>query len=329
MSKIWWCNMSHCLLFNEPDMFYLRYGFSLGKKDREALDSVAHGDFVLMYFDGKINNQLHSAHYRTPSHGSRGRNLRGLCKVGKRYLLSPISPPELEPGDISLACWIFNPPIPLTRDITRRLRSKIAVDGPFDMQGNVKERYFCQFSLEALSGLGLRSSSVCPEWAIPIVRHSELGDAHESAVDSASTKGIELVVDSETSRSQSIARQQAARRMAETARRTAMGANGQEATRILKNKEFRFGNLQELELHVKDLIARQNARCAITGLPLQFDDEHTDTELLCSLDRIDSDGHYELGNLQVVCRFVNRWKGDENDAQFRRLIELIRGTHGA
>jgi hypothetical protein len=33
-------------------------------------------------------------------------------------------------------------------------------------------------------------------------------------------------------------------------------------------------------------------------------------------------GHYELGNLQVVCRFVNRRKNDGSDAEFRRLIGL-------
>lgn len=31
-----------------------------------------------------------------------------------------------------------------------------------------------------------------------------------------------------------------------------------------------------------------------------------DPELAASLDRIDSDGHYERGNLQVVCWFSNR-----------------------
>lgn len=44
-----------------------------------------------------------------------------------------------------------------------------------------------------------------------------------------------------------------------------------------------------------------------------------------SLDRIDSDGHYEAGNLQVVCRFINFWKGASDDEEFRRLLELVRG----
>jgi hypothetical protein len=63
-------------------------------------------------------------------------------------------------------------------------------------------------------------------------------------------------------------------------------------------------------------------------LRLEFYGEHDDIQLLCSLDRIDSAGHYEAGNLQVVCRFVNRWKGDEDDAEFRRLMGLVRSGGG-
>jgi hypothetical protein len=43
-----------------------------------------------------------------------------------------------------------------------------------------------------------------------------------------------------------------------------------------------------------------------------------------SLDRIDSSGHYEAGNLQVVCRFINRWKGADQNVQFVRLMDTLR-----
>ena len=49
----------------------------------------------------------------------------------------------------------------------------------------------------------------------------------------------------------------------------------------------------------------------------------TDPEMLCSLDRIDSSGHYERGNLQLVCRFINRWKSDGDVNEFRRLIKVL------
>lgn len=114
--------------------------------------------------------------------------------------------------------------------------------------------------------------------------------------------------------------------MAMTARETVAGSNGQQVLRTVKNKDVRFETTQKFEAYIKALIELQEGLCAITGLRLQFNGDHEDTELLCSLDRIDSDGHYEIGNLQVVCRFINRWKSNENDAQFRRLVGLVRGT---
>jgi hypothetical protein len=39
-----------------------------------------------------------------------------------------------------------------------------------------------------------------------------------------------------------------------------------------------------------------------------------DLDLSPSLDRIDSDGHYAPDNLQIVARFVNRWKATTTTA---------------
>jgi hypothetical protein len=120
------------------------------------------------------------------------------------------------------------------------------------------------------------------------------------------------------------ARQRAVVEMAMTARGTAANANGQEVQRTVKNKELRFPSPTELEKYIDGLIEDQEGLCAITNIKLQFRGEHDDNELLCSLDRIDSNGHYEAGNLQIVCRFVNRWKNDGDDAEFRRLVGLVR-----
>ncbi len=122
------------------------------------------------------------------------------------------------------------------------------------------------------------------------------------------------------------AKQRAATRMALTARDTVAGANGQQVLRTLKNKELKFASPQELEQYLIDLLDLQEGLCAITGLTLQYDGEHEDAEMLCSLDRIDSEGHYEAGNLQVVCRFANRWKGSGSDEGFRRLIGVVRSV---
>lgn len=113
------------------------------------------------------------------------------------------------------------------------------------------------------------------------------------------------------------AKQRTAARMAMTARDTVTGANGQQVLRTIKNKELRFASQQQLEKYLVDLLELQEGQCAITGLPLQYDGEYEDAEMLCSLDRIDSNGHYEAGNLQVVCRFANCWKGSSDDEGFQ------------
>ncbi|WP_375754299.1 hypothetical protein [Corallococcus exercitus] len=113
-------------------------------------------------------------------------------------------------------------------------------------------------------------------------------------------------------------------RMAMTAIGTTASSNGQQVLRTVKNKELRFASQHELEGYISALVDSQDGLCALTGLRLQYDGESDDPELLCSLDRIDSSGHYEAGNLQVVCRFANRWKSDGDDASFRRLLQLVR-----
>jgi len=123
------------------------------------------------------------------------------------------------------------------------------------------------------------------------------------------------------------ARQRTFANMAITARDTAANANGQMVSRQVKVKEFRFASVQELEGYAADLYDAQEGLCAITNLPLQFLDGD-DPQMCCSLDRVDSNGHYERGNLQIVCRFINRWKSDVDDGEFRRLIEIVRNSTG-
>ena len=113
-------------------------------------------------------------------------------------------------------------------------------------------------------------------------------------------------------------------RMAEVAEKTALRSRGQAVLRTAKKKEMRFPNRIALEKYLLGLIEMQEGLCALTGLPLEFDERNGDAEFFCSLDRIDSDAHYEEGNLQVVCRFANRWKNADDDTLFRRLLEAVR-----
>ncbi len=124
------------------------------------------------------------------------------------------------------------------------------------------------------------------------------------------------------------ARERAITMMAKTALETVANANGQQVLRTVKNKENRFGSQRALEEYIDKLVTSQEGLCAVTGLPLQYPGEASDLQMLCSLDRIDSNGHYEEGNLQIVCRFINHWKSDENDAEFRRLIDVVRNSRG-
>ena len=106
--------------------------------------------------------------------------------------------------------------------------------------------------------------------------------------------------------------------------RAACAASGQRTETINKTKQFLFASDDELRQHIAELIEHQARRCALTGLSLHFaGDVDADLDRVASLDRKDSDGHYAPGNLQVVCRFANRWKSDDTNENFLRLIELI------
>ncbi len=106
--------------------------------------------------------------------------------------------------------------------------------------------------------------------------------------------------------------------------KTVFNANAQVIPRKVKEKELRMTDA-ELDKRIRALLELQGDRCAITGIPFQFQGTHDDLNLLPSLDRIDSDGHYESSNVQLVCRFINFWKQAADDAEFRRLIMLVRG----
>jgi len=123
------------------------------------------------------------------------------------------------------------------------------------------------------------------------------------------------------------ARQRTFAVLARRALETAAAANGQTVDRRMKLKNFEFHDAYELEAYIAELFDRQEGICALSEVPLQ-DDEGGDRQLCCSLDRIDSDGHYARGNLQLVCRFINAWKSNREDEEFKRLIDIVR-SYGA
>lgn len=114
-------------------------------------------------------------------------------------------------------------------------------------------------------------------------------------------------------------------RMVATALKTAQASNGQQVLRTLKNKEVRCSPKQ-LEDHIVELFERQEGICELSGLPFDLDEKDGDKAFFLSLDRINSAGHYEIGNLQLVCQFINRWKGADDNEEFQRLMARLRGA---
>ncbi|HEY6979975.1 hypothetical protein [Reyranella sp.] len=100
-------------------------------------------------------------------------------------------------------------------------------------------------------------------------------------------------------------------------------SNGQLMEKTIKNKETSLNPLQLDEL-LASLLDLQGNRCALTGIPFDFVSAEPDRALLPSPDRIDSNGHYVPGNLQVVCRFINSWKGASDNEEFKRLLMFVR-----
>jgi len=161
------------------------------------------------------------------------------------------------------------------------------------------------------------------EYALALVQGEDLTPWHESSLwKEKLAKGKASSVESFSNL------QVSAFRMARTAWDTTQNANGQEELRRVKNKDFGFASEEELKLYIEDLFRMQDGLCMLTGIRMQLDRDYDDEELLCSLDRIDSNGHYAPGNLQIVCRFANRWKSDSDNADFMRLINLVRSTAG-
>jgi hypothetical protein len=104
---------------------------------------------------------------------------------------------------------------------------------------------------------------------------------------------------------------------------TVAQANGQTVERRVKEKLTSLSRT-DCEKLLREKMGEQEDRCALTGLPLGYDKECDDPEMLASLDRIDSSGHYTPDNVQIVCRFINRWKAADDDTLVRRLLEQLR-----
>ncbi len=119
------------------------------------------------------------------------------------------------------------------------------------------------------------------------------------------------------------AKERTVSRIVKTVNDTVNASGSQNVVRSTKSKHLLLTD-ENLSEHINDLYNRQGGKCALTGVTMWLDGETKDTQQLCSLDRIDSNRDYELGNLQLVCRFANFWKSDQQNSEFLRLIELVK-----
>lgn len=91
-----------------------------------------------------------------------------------------------------------------------------------------------------------------------------------------------------------------------TSAESAAANSGKIVQQVNKQKELRMSK-EALMDHISELIKTQEGRCALTGIPLQYRGEHEDELLLASLDRKDSNAHYEkpksAGRMQI-CQFL-------------------------
>lgn len=94
-----------------------------------------------------------------------------------------------------------------------------------------------------------------------------------------------------------------------------------------KTREIDFSLTQE---YILDLLERQQYRCALTGIPIGFAagiKGRFEGQTTASLDRIDSDLSYKVGNVQWVHRDINRMKSFFVQDHFIELCRKVVAHH--
>lgn len=92
----------------------------------------------------------------------------------------------------------------------------------------------------------------------------------------------------------------------------------------LKAKHHSLGKMRtriiRVEITLKDLLVlweKQGGLCAVTGMPMttrKADPRNA------SVDRIDSAGHYTLGNVMLTCKWVNLGRGAATIEEFKKVL---------
>jgi hypothetical protein len=110
-------------------------------------------------------------------------------------------------------------------------------------------------------------------------------------------------------------------------------ANVNRAVRRVKNKKRGIKTTLTYE-QLYSMMESINWKCAKTFIdfPLldkgykrwQLVDMNTNPLIMPSVDRIDSNAHYTIDNIQIVCQFYNLGKTDNEDRFADEIIKLIK-----
>lgn len=76
-----------------------------------------------------------------------------------------------------------------------------------------------------------------------------------------------------------------------------------------------------------DLWKKQEGRCSFTGILMTYShrscDKHITQHLNASLDRIDSNGHYTITNISLVCNVLNHCKNNYTNDEFYTICKIV------
>jgi hypothetical protein len=87
---------------------------------------------------------------------------------------------------------------------------------------------------------------------------------------------------------------------------------------------------KELVKFLRTLFAKQNGKCAITGIELELETgTGTPNPNRCSLDRIDSSRGYNYRNVWLVCGWVNIMKHTMDMDEFKAKIAILHSVFDA
>lgn len=96
--------------------------------------------------------------------------------------------------------------------------------------------------------------------------------------------------------------------------------------KILNGAKYRSIDVELSLDQITNLLAKQNYKCALTGLPIElptYESQGRYSEYTASLDRINSDENYTIDNIQWVHKSVNRMKNNLSEEEFFKLCRLI------